>query len=161
MVNHWIKLSIWMSTSWWFVTQHTLDQEFPLILPSLLCFGDGVGASLTVVLRHIFTLFERSGFVLQNMTNAEGVSVQSALLAEFGAVGAQRLIIHLWEMDVFTFVHHVTLVPENISWSETENSLRYNTWMTQTHSQFTNASRILHEAHTCYVISTNSPCVLV
>lgn len=67
----------------------------PLVLPSLLRFGDGVGASLTVVLRHIFALFERSGFVLQNMTDAEGVSVQSALLAEFGAVGAQRLIIHL------------------------------------------------------------------
>lgn len=62
---------------------------------SLFCFGDGVGASLTVVLGHIFALFKRSSSVLQNMTNAEGVSVQPALLAEFGAVGAQRLIIHL------------------------------------------------------------------
>lgn len=64
-------------------------------LPALLSFRDGVSASLTVVLGHIFTLFERSGFILQDMTNAEGVSVQPALLAELGAVGAQRLVIHL------------------------------------------------------------------
>lgn len=72
---------------------HTQPNRF--LLPALLRFGDGVGASLTVVLRHILALLERSGLVLQNMTNAEGVSIQSALLAEFGAVGAQRLIIHL------------------------------------------------------------------
>lgn len=83
--------------------------------PAVLRFGNGVGASLAVVLSHIFTLLERSSLVFKNMPDAEGIAVESALLAELGAVRAQWLIVHLREVYVFALIHHVTLVLENIS----------------------------------------------
>lgn len=83
--------------------------------PAVLRFGDGVGASLAVVLSHIFTLLEGSSLVFKNMPDAEGIAVESALLAELGAVRAQWLIVHLREVYVFALKHHVTLVLENIS----------------------------------------------
>lgn len=54
--------------------------------PAVLRLGDGVGASLAVVLGHIFTLLEGSGLILQDMTDTEGIAIESALLAELWAV---------------------------------------------------------------------------
>lgn len=83
--------------------------------PAVLSFGDGVGTSLAVVLGHIFTLLEGSGLVLENVADAKGIAVESALLAELGAVRAQWLIVYLREVYVFALIHHVTRVLENIS----------------------------------------------
>lgn len=54
--------------------------------PAVLRLGDGVGALLAVVLGHIFTLLEGSGLILQDMTDTEGIAIESALLAELWAV---------------------------------------------------------------------------
>lgn len=49
------------------------------------------------------------------MTDAEGIAVESALLAELRAIRAQWLIVYLREVYVFALIHHVTLVLDNIS----------------------------------------------
>lgn len=54
--------------------------------PTVLRFGDGVGAALAVILGHIFTLLEGGSLVLQNVSDTEGVPVKSPLLAQFGAI---------------------------------------------------------------------------
>lgn len=54
--------------------------------PTVLRFGDGVGAALAVILGHIFTLLEGGSLVLQNVSDTEGVAVKSPLLAQFGAI---------------------------------------------------------------------------
>lgn len=84
--------------------------------PTVLRFGDGVGAALAVILGHIFTLLEGGSLVLQNVSDTEGVAVKSPLLAQFGAIWAQGLIVNLREVYVFAFIHHVTLFLVNISW---------------------------------------------
>lgn len=53
---------------------------------AVLRFWNWVGAPLAVILCHIFTLFEGSSSILQNVANAESVTVESSLLAEFRAV---------------------------------------------------------------------------
>lgn len=83
--------------------------------PTVLRFGDGVGAALAVILGHIFTLLEGGSLVLQNVSDTEGVAVKSPLLAQFGAIRAQGLIVNLREVYVFAFIHHVTLFLVNIS----------------------------------------------
>lgn len=83
--------------------------------PTVLRLGDGVGAALAVVLGHIFTLLEGGSLVLQNVSDTEGVAVKSPLLAQFGAIRAQGLIVNLREVYVFAFIHHVTLFLVNIS----------------------------------------------
>lgn len=54
--------------------------------PTVLRFGDGVGAALAVILGHIFTLLEGGSLVLQNVSDTESVAVKSPLLAQFGAI---------------------------------------------------------------------------
>lgn len=83
--------------------------------PTVLRFGDGVCAALAVVFGHIFTLLEGGSLVLQNVPDTEGVAVKTSLLAQFGAVRAQRLIVNLRKVYVFAFIHHVTLFLVNIS----------------------------------------------
>lgn len=84
--------------------------------PTVLRFGDGIGAALAVILGHIFTLLEGGSLILQNVSDTEGVAVKSPLLTQFGAVWAQGLIVNLREVYVFAFIHHVTLFLVNISW---------------------------------------------
>lgn len=43
--------------------------------PAVLRLGDGVGTSLAVVLGHIFTLLEGGSFILQNVTDTEGIAI--------------------------------------------------------------------------------------
>lgn len=89
--------------------------QVAVAVPTVLRLGDGVGAALAVILGHIFTLLEGGSLVLQNVSDTEGVAVKSPLLAQFGAIRAQGLIVNLREVYVFAFIHHVTLFLVNIS----------------------------------------------
>lgn len=58
----------------------------PRLSPALLGLGDGVGAALAVIFGHILALLEGGRLVLQHVSDAEGVAVETPLLAQFGAI---------------------------------------------------------------------------
>lgn len=116
-LNNW-NLTHWKETVSERQNSKTVNDPRPAprwFLPTILWFGNGVGTALAVILGHIFTLLEGGGLVFQNVSDTESVTVESPLLAQFGAIWAQGLIVNLREVYMFPFIHHVTLFLVNIS----------------------------------------------
>lgn len=115
--QHW-NLTHWKETVSERQNSKTVNDPHPAprwFLPAILWFGNGVGTALAVILGHIFTLLEGGSLVFQNVSDTESVTVESPLLAQFGAIWAQGLIVNLREVYMFPFIHHVTLFLVNIS----------------------------------------------